>query len=508
MKVDSYNIEFGYELLSAVPYSYELYLKGQLEGTRSGKGSEALYYFSPKHEINPSQRSWFNTDTARTSGLPYTFIHKPEQPEKIFPPYKEHYSNTEFKWKKPTLCICNRYNVEWGYKPINFFDLEILEWMFSNLKDKYEIVYFPVSLPKDLQDHESPIKIGDIALSRKHGIKVFTDFEGDWNTNLMKVFSNCEHYITMNGGYSIMASLFSGTNIIYSVPGKVETRELKQNSFYRWYPNLNNVRTLHVPSYDDLKRKITSLYIKEEPCLNILIRTFRPNYLKKCMKSIESQNYENINVVLICDHNCEYTRDYKARCIQVKPISMTTKPNGYEYGKFFPYNLYIDEAQKKVNGYILVLDDDDYLKPDSISKIMSHVSKDSILLWKVDFNSVGIIPKNFGVIGICDVSSIGFCYHTDNIQFTDWSEWKKADYRTAKKLSENIKVKWLDEVLTGIQDVAGQGTKKDLPDEDQNVHVRFIYPDGGVVDYWFGKKEFGRIENVFKNQGICIELMT
>lgn len=34
------------------------------------------------------------------------------------------------------------------------------------------------------------------------------------------------------------------------------------------------------------------------------------------------------------------------------------------------------------------------------------------------------------------------------------------------------------------------------------------YPDGRVVDNWFGKKEFGGIENVFKNQGICIELMT
>lgn len=505
MIVNSYNIEFGYELLSAVPYSYELFLKGELEGTISGRGSEALYYFSPHHEINPEPRSWFNTKKAREEELPYTYIHQPEQPDKKFPPYKEHFKNKEFKWKKPTLCICNRYNVEWSYKPINFFDLEILEWMFQNLKD-YEIVYFPVSIPKAIQDHEEPLRMQDIPLARKYGVKVFTDFEGDWNTNLMKVFANCDHFITMNGGYSILASMFSGTNIIYSVPGVVETKELKINSFDRWYPNMNNVRTLHVPSHEDLKKKIESLYIKKEPCLNILIRASRPNYLKKCLASIKQQSYENINVVLICDGDEKFTREYKARCIKVEKKEEGKKPNGEEYGKFFPYNLYLDEVQKKVNGFILVLDDDDYLKPNSVEKIMANVSKDSLLLWKVDFNSLGIIPKNFGVISLFDITSVGFCYHSDHIKWTDWSEWKRADFRTAKKLSEHLTVKWLDEVLSGIQDVPGRGTKKDLPDEPENVHVRMIYPDK-IIENWFGKKEFEEIKNVFKNNGICIELM-
>ena len=88
-KVDSYNIEFGYELLSALPYAYELSLKGELASTRSGIDTECLYYFSPNHIINKDKRSWYNTKTAREQGLPYTTIHKSEQPNKIFPPYKE-----------------------------------------------------------------------------------------------------------------------------------------------------------------------------------------------------------------------------------------------------------------------------------------------------------------------------------------------------------------------------------------------------------------------------------
>ena len=44
---------------------------------------------------------------------------------------------------------------------------------------------------------------------------------------MLKVFANCSHYITMNGGYSILSSLFQGTNIIYSKPGKPEAKEIK-----------------------------------------------------------------------------------------------------------------------------------------------------------------------------------------------------------------------------------------------------------------------------------------
>lgn len=41
---------------------------------------------------------------------------------------------------------------------------------------------------------------------------------------------------------------------------------------------------------------------------------------------------------------------------------------------------------------------------------------------------------------------------------------------------------------------------------EENVHVRMIYPDK-IIENWFGKKEFEEIKNVFKNNGICIELM-
>jgi len=507
MVVNSYSIEFGYELLSALPYAYELYLQGKLTETISGIDTEPLYCFSPKHTINKQNRNWFNTQIARENGLPYTVIHKSERPELKFPPYKEIYKNKKYKFKKPTLCICNRYNVEWSLKPINFFDCEILDWMFSNLTD-YEIVYFAVDLPKEFYDGVEPIKLNDIEIAKKHGVKVSQNIKGkSWNKSMLEVFANCEHFVTMNGGYSILASMFSGTNIIYSVPGQVETREIKNKSFWRWYPNINNVRTLHVESYEQLKEKITSLYIKKEPCLNILIRTTRPNYLSHCLKSVKNQTYSNINVVLICDNidSVNYTRNYNARMVRVfNNYEKKDVPRSNEYGNYFPYNKYLAEVQKLVQGYIMFLDDDDkFTKLDSAKIILEHAKENELLLWKVNFNELGIIPKNFGVIQVCDITGIGMCYHSSQIEFTDWSEWKRADFRTAKKLSDNLKVNWIDKVLTGIQDIPGMGTKSDLQDF---IRVKLIQNNTERYQY-FERDEYKLMKPDLERQGMqCIEM--
>lgn len=515
MIVNSGNIEFGYELLSAIPYSYELYLSGKLKGTISAKGSESLYYFSPDHQINKSSRSWFNTEKARMSGLPYTNIHKPEQPDKKFPPYKEHFANDKYKFKKPIVCICNRYNVEWSCKPINYFDLDILDWMFSNLKKKYEIIYFSVNIPEELQDNAHSMKMNDESLARSHGIKIFSEIvnENDWNDTLLKVFANCEHYITMNGGYSILASMFTGTNIIYSKPGFPEAKEIKNKSFWRWYPNINNVRTVPVESYDELKRKIKSIYIDEDPCLNVLIRTHRPSYFDRCYKSLDAQTYENINPVFICDSDLavEYTRSYNGRVVRVyRDASEPKKPLGGSYGKFFPYNSYLDLAQKKVNGYILCLDDDDaFTDRDSVSVLMNEADKNRLMIFKVDFND-RIIPssKSFGNRPLLfDITGIGICYHSDHISLTDWSPWKRADYRTAKLLYDNLGAIWINRILTKIQDVPGNGTKKDLNISSRKTgKYKLTYPDGSSIIQFFTNSELKEMEDIIKRNGLCIEL--
>lgn len=472
--INSYNIEFGYELLSTIPNAYELSLKNELGGTISGFDTECLYYFSPKHNINKTNRSWGNTKQSILNNLPYIKIHAPEQPNKVFPPYKEIYKNNIYKYKKPILCICNRYNIEWSTKPINFFDENLLEWLFINLKDKYEIIYFSVDIPEQFEDSAHSLPLKDIEIAKKYEIKIFKDLckNKSWNNTMLNIFANCENFITMNGGYSIMASMFKGTNIIYSKPSinnLPEAQEIKNKSFWRWYSNINNVRTLHVESYEELKLKVKNLYIDKLPTLNIIIRTHRPNYLKNCMKSIEEQTYPNINIIFVCDNEIgvKATRNYNGRMIRVnKQEEINEKPNSEDYGIFFPYNLYIKDVQEKINdGYILILDDDDmFTNKYAVEIMMNNVKEDKVLIWKVDFKKLGIKPnESFNkTVQLFDIDTIGFCYHISQIKHTDWSEWKRADYRTAKKLEENIGIIWLDEILTGIQDKPGMGIKQDL----------------------------------------------
>lgn len=469
MIVNSFNQEFGYELLSALPRAYELYLSGELTETISGVGSEPLYYFSPKHTINKEPRSWFNTEKARLSGLPYSFIHRYERPKLTFPPFKDHYKNTEFKFIKPTLCICNRYNKEWNCDPINFFDEKILDWLFENLKKDYEIIYFAVDLPEDIQDNAHSMPLNDIPIAKKHGIKIFQDInKGKWNESLLKVFANCDHYITMNGGYSIMASFFTGTNIIYSKIGERHTKELDVNSFFRWYPNHNNQRVLAVETYDQLKRKVQAIYIDKLPTANIIMRTSaRPYAFQAAYFSVTSQTYPNINLVVTTDGDAglEYTRKAKARHIKMEPVPYEPKPEGEEWGRHFPYNVYIDRAQRSVNGYILFLDDDDmFTNNDSVKMIMEHAEHDKLLIWKTQFEGNKIVPsKSFGkAITLLDITGIGLCYHSDHVDKTDWTQYKRADYRTAKKLSLTLGVKWLDAILTKLQSKPGMGAKQDI----------------------------------------------
>ncbi|TVR41891.1 MAG: glycosyltransferase family 2 protein [Cryomorphaceae bacterium] len=485
MKVNSHNIEFGYELLSAIPYAYELYLSGKLTGTTSGKASEPLYYFSPKHTINPEPRSWYNTPKATGAGIPYTNIHKPNLQPKAFPPYKEHYANDVFKWDKPTLCICNRANVEWMAGVINYFDAEMLDWLFSNLKDQYEIIYFPIGIPKNIQDNAPPEQVfDDIALAEKHGVRVFSTLLTSperWNAVMLQVFANCEHYITMNGGYSILASYFSGQNIIFSKPGKPQCQEITQGSFWRWYPNINDVQTLHVPSYSELKRKVQALYIDKLPTANVIIRTSnRPKAFRYAMQSVLMQDYQNVNIVVTVDdeRSDKYTHGYNCRVIPVsqpqrthRPSNSKDKPEGKRsFGQWFPANDYIAQAQARVKGYIMFLDDDDkYVRKDAISKVMQQAQKDKLMVWKVQFPNSVIPNGSFGQTPtICDIASIGMCYHSDYIHKSDWTPWKCADYRTAAKWADN-EIIWIDQVLTALQSQPGRGMRKDVQQEHQII---------------------------------------
>lgn len=278
--VITHNVEFGYELISAIPYAYWLHERGMLSFTESAIGTEPLYYFSPKHVINRAPRSWYNTQKLHT---PNVNIHKPELDLSQFspPPYKEHFANNIYNYD---VVICNRYGIEWPgtgkdkqwnevlAQPINFFDLQMLEYMVTAIllwKTDARIAYLNLDHTFPLyHDRESPqLDLGDREFLKMrwpdevHHIKdILADSESDINTTQLQVMANCPVFITMNGGYSILASYFGGTNIIYTKPtkfrGRTYPREIDTGDF-GYYHHFGGSDIKHCLSYKQVLETLT-----------------------------------------------------------------------------------------------------------------------------------------------------------------------------------------------------------------------------------------------------------
>lgn len=472
MIVNSQNIEFGYELISVLPYAYYLHCAGQLEKTISGNDTESLYYFSPDHEINPAQRSWYNTNKVKAPNLN---IHRPHLNKNEFaiPPYREHFANDELKFDKETVVICNRHNVEWSTKPINFFDLDTLKELFELLQDKYQIVYINVEGRKELYDNAPPVPFGDFELLKKYPkIINFHDLVKDsWNETQLKVFANCEKFITMNGGHAILAAFFGGENIIMSKYGEPQTREINKNvnSFYRWYHEFSGQRIVHVENEKRLLKQVKSQWVDKDPVINILVRTSgRPNYFKECFNSIKEQDYPNINIWVSIDSDDKYTFSYPVYPIEIKRKTDFDLRKEYDYlGKILPYNLYFNEMHDRVkDGLIMYLDDDDqFCDNKAVSRIVKeHKKGNDLIFWQVKVGSKLMPPLELWKKKpeLFNISGIGYAFDSKYKDVAVWHPFKRSDFRVATALYEGIKNQgWIKRLLTRTQNGSHSGIRID-----------------------------------------------
>jgi hypothetical protein len=248
MIVNSFNCEFGYELISVIPFAYWLHKNNQLTGTISAKGTEPFYYFSPKHTINTNPRNGWGNQYITT---PNKQIHVKQLDLNWFkcPPYPLKYANNKYKWDKPTLIIYNKYQKEWKQPPINFIDLATLVKLFDLLSPKYQIIYINFDKATDLQDDNLPLKFNDHQLVKMYPdiIDIYDLPADNFNLLQLQIMSNCKNYITINGGFSILASYFGGINLIYSK----YCREIKSHQF-RWYRLFGGSQIHHCPGLQNL----------------------------------------------------------------------------------------------------------------------------------------------------------------------------------------------------------------------------------------------------------------
>ncbi len=485
MVVRSHNTELGYELIATVPYAYYLHTIGELEGTVSGTGSEPFYFFSPHHQIDPTPRDFAHT-AAASKEIPNMWIHKPNlnKEQWIPPPYKEHYAPLAVRFDKPTVVIYNRFNVEWSRPPINYFDLPVLRSMFKMLSKKYTVVYFNVRGEESLEDNAHSMDLGDYEMIRSEfpQVRVIHDIVEDtdlsYNECQLRIFAGCERFVTMNGAPSILASHFGGENIIYTK----ECRELGSavNSFYNWYPDFGGSAIKVVHTYQDLLRTISDKWVRELPLINILVRCHdRKQSLKRLWDSIEAQGYRNWRVIASYDNErtWKYLVPYRFEKVAVEPEPKPkSRPYGDDYKGFLASNLYLNALADRVDrGYIMYLDDDDYLAPGALSRIAKNLSEDNVTLWRATSKTGKPIPsdENFGKIVAGDISGIAFAYHSKHKELARWEPWRRGDFRVIRNLSNHLTQTWINEELTKISSALPEkGTKEYIDDRIAERRLR------------------------------------
>lgn len=471
--VNSHLPEFGYELISILPYCYHLYKNNRLGDTVSGLDTECLYFFnSDNHTEVIEKRGWENMPKLWNIKFPNIGIHTSDLDLDKFspPPLKEHYNSKKIVFEKETIVICNRYNMEWGGDPINYLDLDTLIELFDLLKDEYQIVYINLKGDDRYYDGAPPLDLGDFNLIRKRysDVIIIQDLLKDYNTTFndlqMRIFAGCSRFITSNGGQAILTSYFGGENIIFTK----KCRELlpEVNSFYRWYHKFGNSIIKVVNKENELIEIVKSKWINKDPLINILIRTSgRPNYFKSCMDSIYNQTYKNWNIIVGVDDKISEKYIQPHSCIMVSynfdSYKIPPPPPDLAYGIKFKYNMYLNELHKYVqDGYIMYIDDDDSLyNIKSLENISSNLKNNDLMFWRVSFPN-RLVPSddNFSkeIPIMKDISSIGFIFRNDIKE--EWEAYKRGDYRIAKKLfDKSTNTKWVNETFTGLQRVKEDG---------------------------------------------------
>ncbi len=236
--VPLYDGEFGYELLLQVPYANYLFKAGRLRSTLGLSDTHALYFFSPDHqEVKGSRscspyRGWNRTPHSQ-------FIFRQWLP----PDFRSYYQNSEFVFEKPICIIHNKYTMEWGEPPVNFISLQVLSSLFESLSKRFQIIYIrPGGSKFTCSDHQATFEFADFDLIKSNfpSVKTLQDLLDQnpaysWNDLQFKLHSNCQHFISVQGGNSVLASYFGGTNIIFAKKGQ----ELVVNAFDRLYPKLS-----------------------------------------------------------------------------------------------------------------------------------------------------------------------------------------------------------------------------------------------------------------------------
>ena len=263
MDVDSNAAEFGYELACVLPYAYHLHTTGELRTTTSATKTNDMYYFSQvHHELYPTRQEGHPLNVPNP-GINCEHMNYDKWTP---PPYKEHFKGFDFGITKPLLIIHNKYNQEWGGSPTNFLDIQILEKIFKLLHNKFQIIYSRPGNSFIVGDRAIVYDlVGESTLCCTYGVlessKLFVKFQKDFNNFnhfQLCLHANCDHFISVQGGNSYLASYFGGSNIVYAIRGE----EVCHNSFGGYFRKFSGCDVCRASTYSEVVALVESKFIE------------------------------------------------------------------------------------------------------------------------------------------------------------------------------------------------------------------------------------------------------
>jgi hypothetical protein len=253
-----------FQLQFVLPFAYWHFKNGTLKSTVACKYTNELYFFSPQHteafEVRTEEGN-YNFE------MPRILYSQNYNMKKWLPvPFKEKFQNPVYVYSKPLLIIANRYNMEWDGPPVSFYSIELLQYIFDHLQDRYTIIYNrprPHQITMDNSDiydlneydwlkasYPDVILMEDLYKENKANANSFNHLQ-------LLVYANASKFISIHGGTATLASYFGGTNLILSKKGP----EHHFKCYEKLYPKLSGANILHAKTDEQVKQYVQQHFV-------------------------------------------------------------------------------------------------------------------------------------------------------------------------------------------------------------------------------------------------------
>ena len=264
----------------------------------------------------------------------------------------------------------------------------------------------------------------------KNMIKKNKEFDWEFYTNFYCDLNNIDNY---NDAYNHYLKFGEKEKRIYS---KKNLENIYKQNFNNEISKLDNYNCIS----------------KHENNINIILRTHtkKTNFITS-LNSILNQNYHNYKIHITYDHpdSDQYVNEYNND--KIIKYKMIKKSNGDAY-----FDLYCNEIINKINdGYIMILDDDNYFINNNCLNIINNnlidnINENKILVWNF-LRYDKIIKPNINYLKYGEIDNNSYIFHNSIKNDSEFKDYYGSDFLFISKLISKNSCKYIDYTFISTQ---------------------------------------------------------